>query len=115
MLSYLAARGIVCFSAQYRLAIDHAFPANMIDLKHAISFVRKNAAKYGGDGRFIVLSGGSAGGHLALLMTLSSEREKDVFQPSFESENCSVQGLIGLVKERKTKRCPIKSDKNFFL
>lgn len=100
MLSYLASRGVVCFSAQYRLLDgEHAFPANVVDLKQCLVWIRANAARYGGDGAFVVASGGSAGGHLALLLALTGEASgassslRSLLQPGFENADTRVQVL----------------------
>ncbi len=64
----LAARGFVTASANYRLSGEAPFPAAIEDCKCAVRFLRANAAKYGVDPARIGVGGGSAGGHLALLV-----------------------------------------------
>jgi len=69
-----AERGIIAFSVEYRLSIDHGrVPHNTIspiecvmDARSAIRWVRANAEKYGIDRNKIIAAGQSAGGHLAL-------------------------------------------------
>ena len=56
----------------------------MIDIKHALQWIRNNAEEYGVDPDFIVVTGGSAGGHLASLMALT--QNKPEFQPGFEND-----------------------------
>lgn len=77
-------------------ALNDAFPACLIDLKRAVQYARDNAARYGGDASFVVASGGSAGGHLALLLTLTSRRHVSELQPGFERADCSVQAGVTL-------------------
>ncbi|MBN1351759.1 alpha/beta hydrolase [candidate division KSB1 bacterium] len=64
---YLAARGIVAMSADYRVKTrDNATPYDCVaDAKSAVRWIRKNATRLGIDPRRIAASGGSAGGHLA--------------------------------------------------
>ena len=64
---YLASRGMVAISADYRVASrHHAKPVQCVaDAKSAIRWVRKNAARLGVDPKRVAAAGGSAGGHLA--------------------------------------------------
>jgi len=64
---YLAARGMVAITADYRVASRHQVKAAscVADAKSAIRFVRKEAARLGVDSNKIAAGGGSAGGHLA--------------------------------------------------
>lgn len=64
---YLASRGIVAISAEYRIRNTHGTsPQECVkDGKSAIRYVRENAATLGIDPNQIVAGGGSAGGHVA--------------------------------------------------
>lgn len=64
---YLASRGMVAITADYRVASRHNVKAIscVADAKSAIRFLRKNAAELGIDPDRIAAGGGSAGGHLA--------------------------------------------------
>jgi acetyl esterase/lipase/lysophospholipase L1-like esterase len=64
---YLASRGIVAISADYRVRRRHKVlaPVCLADAKSAIRWVRSNGAQLGVDPNRIVAAGGSAGGHLA--------------------------------------------------
>jgi acetyl esterase/lipase len=62
LCDYLASRGMVAVSAQYRLGDQLAC---LKDAKSAMRFVRRNADGYGIDPTKIAAGGGSAGGHLA--------------------------------------------------
>jgi acetyl esterase len=70
---YLASRGMVAITADYRVASrHHAKPAQCVaDARSAIRWVRKNAARLGVDPDRIVAAGGSAGGHLAGLIAVA--------------------------------------------
>ncbi len=65
--SYLAARGYVVASPEYRFAPASPHPAASEDLDAAISFLESNAGRLGIDSTRIVLLGRSAGAQLALL------------------------------------------------
>jgi len=67
----LAEAGYVAVSIDYRLG-DGAWPTNLFDCKNAVRFLRANAAKYRLDPNRIAVAGGSAGGHLALMVALTA-------------------------------------------
>jgi acetyl esterase/lipase len=71
VLAGLAARGYVVASVDYRLSGEARFPAQVQDVKAAIRFLRSKAGDYGIDPSRVYLWGGSAGGHLAALATLT--------------------------------------------
>lgn len=64
---YLAARGMVAITADYRVASRHKVKVIdcIRDAKSAVRYVRANARKLGIDPKRIAAGGGSAGGHLA--------------------------------------------------
>jgi acetyl esterase/lipase len=75
---YLAARGMVAISAEYRVKNLHGTtPQECVkDGKSAIRYVRQNAAALGVDPNRIAAGGGSAGGHVAAATgTLSAYEE----------------------------------------
>lgn len=64
---YLASRGMVAMTAEYRVANRHQVKAVtcVSDAKSAIRWARKNADRLGIDPNRIAAGGGSSGGHLA--------------------------------------------------
>jgi len=82
MLHEMVKRGWVVVTANYRLAPHNPMPAQIEDATRVLSWVKKNIASYGGDPQRVVVSGGSAGGHLAALLSLTTNdetwRPKDV-------------------------------------
>ncbi len=68
----LAQQGYVAATASYRLAPRHQFPAAVEDVKAAVRHLRANAGKYGIDPEKICALGGSAGGHLVLMLGLTA-------------------------------------------
>jgi acetyl esterase/lipase len=91
-LQRMAARGWVCFSIQYRLSPRATFPDHIVDVKRAIAWVRAHAHEWGADPSFIVIAGGSAGGHLASLAALTPNHA--AWQPGFEDADTRVQACI---------------------
>ena len=107
LMNAMAERGWVCVAMNYRLAPKHPFPAQIIDVKKAIAWTREHIADYGGDPSYLVVTGGSAGGHLAALAALTPG--DDAYQPGFEDADTSVAAcvpfygvydLAGLTEER---------------
>jgi acetyl esterase/lipase len=70
-----AQKGYVCATASYRLSPRNQFPAHLEDAKAAVRFLRANAAKYAIDPAYIGATGGSAGGHLVLMLGLTPNNE----------------------------------------
>src|SRR6185436_11894787 len=64
---YLASRGMVAMTADYRVASRHQVKAAqcVADAKSAIRYVRAHAKELGVDPKRIAAGGGSAGGHIA--------------------------------------------------
>lgn len=79
----LARAGYVAVSVDYRLG-DGAWPTLLFDCKNAVRFLRAQAKRYRIDPARIAVGGGSAGGHLALLVALTAG------QPGFEPEGAAT-------------------------
>ena len=92
LMNQLAASGWICVATNYRLAPKHRWPAQIIDVKRAIAWVRENIAEYGGDPDYIVVTGGSAGGHLTALAALTPNRKE--WQPGFEDTDTTVAAAV---------------------
>ncbi|WP_017936368.1 alpha/beta hydrolase [Nocardioides sp. Iso805N] len=73
LMNRMAAQGWVCVAINYRLAPRYRWPTQIDDVRNAISWVRDHIAEYGGDPGYLVLTGGSAGGHLAALAALTAD------------------------------------------
>ncbi|MEJ2870669.1 alpha/beta hydrolase [Actinomycetospora sp. OC33-EN08] len=71
LLSFLAARGWVGVSVNYRLGPRHRWPAQIDDVRAALGWVHTHIADHGGDPDFVAVTGGSAGAHLAALAALT--------------------------------------------
>jgi acetyl esterase/lipase len=83
--------GWICVSIDYSKSPRKAWPAHIIDVKRALSWVRDNIASYGGDPDFIAVTGGSAGAHLASLAALTANEEQ--LQPGFEDADTTVHAV----------------------
>jgi acetyl esterase/lipase len=89
LMRQMAARGWVCVAINYRLAPRDPFPAQLIDVKRAIAWVREHGPSFGADPRFVAITGGSAGGHLAALAALTPD--DPAYQPGFEDADTTLQ------------------------
>jgi acetyl esterase/lipase len=94
LMYHLAARGWICVSINYRLGPRASWPEPIVDVKRAIAWIREHIAEYGGDPNFLVLTGGSAGGHLASLAALTPNDLE--YQPGFEHVDTSVDACVPL-------------------
>jgi acetyl esterase/lipase len=75
-LSHFAERsGLAVVTIDYRLSDEAKFPAQTVDVKASVRWVRSVADRFGFDGDYIGLWGSSAGGHLAACAALSQERQ----------------------------------------
>lgn len=92
LMARMAARGWVCVSAGYRLSPRATWPDPIHDLKHAVAWIRQQGPEYGVDPDFVLVTGGSAGGHLASLLALTGNVER--FQPGLEGQDTSLQGCV---------------------
>ena len=72
--STLARNGFVAMSIDYKLSSDKnaVWPTNLWDCKTAVRWLRKNAERLGIDPERIGVLGGSAGGHLAAMVALTT-------------------------------------------
>jgi acetyl esterase/lipase len=91
---HLAAQGHVVMDVSYRLIPETTVPGMQGDVKRALAWLKRNAGRYGVNPDRIVLGGGSAGSHLALLAAYAP------YQPLFTPEDVrgadlSVRGVVG--------------------
>ena len=104
-----ARRGYVAVTISYRLMqFDQAkketataepiFPAQIHDAKAAVRWLRANADKYHVDPKRIGVTGGSAGGHLSLLVGLSDDKDQlegNCGSPDYSSRVQAVVNVFG--------------------
>ena len=104
----LARAGYVAVSINYQMAPGKRWPANLHDCKNAVRFLRVNAAKYGLDPEHIGVMGGSAGGHLALMVAYTTGApglEPAAPYPGVSSRvSCVIDlyGITNLLTRQKT-------------
>lgn len=67
-----ARRGYITATVQYRFVDKVKFPAQILDIKAAIRWLKKNADEYHIDDKNVAVIGGSAGGHLSMMAGYTS-------------------------------------------
>ncbi|MET0903708.1 MAG: alpha/beta hydrolase [Acidimicrobiales bacterium] len=92
LMAHLAERGWVCVTTNYRLSPRATWPDHIVDVKRALAWTKAKVAEHGGDPDFVVITGGSAGGHLSSLAALTPHVAD--FQPGFEDTDTSVAAAV---------------------
>lgn len=112
---YLASRGLIAISADYRILNEHkTTPDKAVeDAKSAIRWVRGHSTELGIDPDKIIAGGGSAGGHLAACTALVSAYDADSDDKSVSAKpNAMVlfnpaMNIATLFKQRDTGDGPM--------
>jgi len=91
-----AEKGYVTVTVSYRLQKQAKFPAAVKDVKCAIKWLRVFARDYFIDPEKIAVIGGSAGGHLALMVGYSANDPYFENECEFDSVNSRVQAVVDL-------------------
>jgi acetyl esterase/lipase len=90
-----ARKGYVAITVSYRLSRVAIFPAAVQDVNCAVRWVKANAANHGIDPERIVLIGGSAGGHLSMMVGYGGSEA--LFQEDCPyDEGSTVQAIVNL-------------------
>lgn len=92
-MSFLAENGYAVAFVHYRSSEIAHFPAQIIDVKTAIRFLRANAETYNLDPNKIGIIGRSAGGHLASLAGVNTD---DFISSEFSSYSSRVDAVCDL-------------------
>ena len=92
---HLASQGHVIMDVAYRLFPETNFMGMVEDAKHAIAWIKANADRYGINSNKIVIGGGSAGAHIALLAAYTNSTK--LFTPiDLKQDDLDVRGVISL-------------------
>ena len=89
---HLAAQGHVVLDVAYTLAPKAQLLPMLADVKRAIAWMKEHATAYRINPQRVVLAGGSAGGHLALLAAYTANQPD--FQPADVAGDTSVRGVV---------------------
>jgi len=93
---HFARLGYVVVSIDYRLSGVAKYPAAVEDTKCAVRWMRANAEELGVDPNRIGIAGGSAGGHLSLMIGLSSGVPELEGTGGHADQSSRVQAVVDL-------------------
>ncbi len=110
-------KGYAVAAINYRLSQHAVFPAQIVDCKSAIRYLRANAKKYNLDADHIGVWGSSAGGHLVSLVGTTGAI-KDFDEGSNKENSSAVQAVcdffgptdLALMGSQTTIKGPIDHD-----
>ncbi len=91
---HFAKKGYTAATISYRLSGESPFPAAVHDAKGAVRWMRAKASDYGFRADNIVAVGGSAGGHLSLMLGYTPADSDLEGQSGFPTESSAVQAVI---------------------
>ena len=87
--------GWLVVSCNYRLAPRVPLSEIVTDVKRALAWTKtEGCERFGGKASAVVCAGESAGGHLALMLTLTAHDKS--YQPGFEAVDTSVSACVDL-------------------
>ena len=90
----LAQKGYVCAIVEYRHSEIAYFPAQALDARNAVRFLRKNAKRFGIDPERMILAGCSSGGHTALWAGLIQDETGSLFE-GVSADVCGIINYFG--------------------
>lgn len=91
-----AQKGYVVAVVQYRLSGEAKYPAAIDDVKAAVRWMRAEAESIGVDPDRIGVAGGSAGGHLAMMVGYSSDVEELDGESGHPGVSSRVQAVVDI-------------------
>lgn len=92
MLARLAERGYVVAVVEYRHSGIAKFPAQAVDARNAIRFMKKNADAYNVDAEHVFVAGDSSGGHTALFAGILKDDEEET--NLYQGITADVKGIV---------------------
>ena len=90
---HLTVQGHVVMDVAYRLARETDMRGMLGDVKRAVTWMKANSAALGINPERVILSGGSAGGHLALLAGFTPN-DRDMEPVDVQGADTSVRGIL---------------------
>lgn len=87
-------KGITVFAVHHGSAPLFKVPEAVADVRRAVRHVRSNAAAYGVDANRLGVWGGSAGGHLSLMLGLASDNGKPESKDPLEHVSSAVKAVV---------------------
>jgi len=94
MMERLAQRGFVTALVSYRLSTEAKYPAALHDCKAAIRCLKANAKELKLDPNRIGIMGGSAGGHLTGLVSMTTGKKEFDGEGPFKDQSTDIKAAI---------------------
>ncbi len=94
LIQQFAKRGYVAISPQYRFCPAETFPAQVHDVKASVRWMRSHAKELRLDSEHIGATGFSAGGHLALMLGVTSPDDKLEGDVAADAPSSRVQAVV---------------------
>lgn len=110
-LTELARCGFVVASVQYRTSNEAKFPAQLMDVKAAIRYLRAHADRYHLDPERMGVMGESAGGHLTAMAALTG-KEKAFDQGAYQEYSSEVQAACPWYVPTDVTKMPVDIPKD---
>jgi acetyl esterase/lipase len=110
----LTNQGHVVMDVSYRLVPEVDIYGMVGDAKRAVAWLKENAGQYGVDPQRVVLGGGSAGGHLALLAAYTPG-DAQLTPEELEDLDLSVRGVMSLYGPTDLRACYEHLDQERFV
>lgn len=93
-LAFLAKKGYVVAIVEYRHSGIAHFPAQIIDAKNAVRFLRKHASDYTINVDQMIIMGNSSGGHVSTMVGMTAKTT--LFDEPINDEPLDLKGIIDL-------------------
>lgn len=91
-LERLASHGVAVASANYRLVPHATFPAQILDAKRAVAWLRENGRQLGLSTQRVGVWGASAGGYLASMLGVTNHDAE--LADGFDPQDCRVDAVV---------------------
>ena len=94
--AYLAQKGFVCATVEYRMAMDFPYPAGVYDIKTSIRWLHANSKKYNIDVNKIAVLGCSAGAEMATFIGTTNKLNRFEGDGGYKNFSSSVQAIVNI-------------------
>jgi acetyl esterase/lipase len=109
LFRHLAAQGHVIMDVAYRLCPEVDIYGMVGDVKRAVAWMKANSAQYQVNPECVVLGGGSAGSHLALLAAYT-DHHPQLTPPDVQGEDLSIRAVVSYYGPTDLRACYLHMD-----
>ena len=101
----LAASGIVVMAIDFRLAPDHPYPAQIVDVNYATRWLKAHSAEFNADPQSVGGMGSSSGGHTLMMSAMRPQDHRYAALPLAEGADLTASGTSPFSPSRR-RRAP---------